>query len=280
MEGNACYKFSTIRRYIAQTGAPAVRLTIDVGSSVGEITRLLKTFFPSARVYAFEADGERFEVARARTAELEGVRLYHRAVTSQHLYHDDLGREPRQTVEPLRILKSTPVVGPGWRGPAPIVVSADQPKELGTRRGYENHRDPVRGCTLDQVVRMVLRRNRASEVDILKMDCEGCEHSCLGTASESTLQNLRYIVGEYHGIQRFFRVMRERLFQTHKVSLIGDGRQGAFFAERRDGTSDGILLNRNAGMLQPRPWLGQEAIEWHIFNRKFVDPREYQWHSL
>jgi FkbM family methyltransferase len=277
MEGNACYKFSTIRRYIAQTGASPVRLAIDVGANIGDMTRLLKSYFPSAYVYAFEAVGEYFEIARARTANIKRVRVFHRAVTAQHLYRDDLGRESRQNEEPLRIFKATQ--GAGWRGGS-RVIAADKAEDFAGRRGYQSYPGGVRACTLDQLIGLALRRHRAEEIDVLKMDCEGCEHSSLGSASESTLQRVRYIVGEYHGIQRFFRVMKERLFQTHKVSLIGDRKLGAFFAERRDGDRDGILLHRNAGMLRPRPWLGAESLEWHLFNREFVAREEYRSHAL
>jgi len=279
MEGNACYKFSTIRRFIAMTGAAPVRLTIEVGANVGEITLLMKAFFPTARVYAFEPVSEYWKIACTRTAKLEGVRVFRRAVTCQHIYRDDLGREPREAVGQLRIFKGTSAGGPGWQGGS-TVVHEEQAQSFASRRGYEPYPSKVRACTLEHVIGLVLRRHKADTIDLIKMDCEGCEHSSLGSASESSLQKVRYIVGEYHGIQRFFRVVKERLFHTHKVSLIGDGRLGAFFAERRDGTSDGILLHRNAGMLRPRPWLGREAIEWHVFNRKFVAPQEYQWHSL
>jgi len=173
MEGNACYKFSTIRRYIAQTGASPVRLAIDVGANIGDMTRLLKSYFPSAYVYAFEAVGEYFEIARARTANIKRVRVFHRAVTAQHLYRDDLGRESRQNEEPLRIFKATQ--GAGWRGGS-RVIAADKAEDFAGRRGYQSYPGGVRACTLDQLIGLALRRHRAEEIDVLKMDCEGCEH--------------------------------------------------------------------------------------------------------
>jgi FkbM family methyltransferase len=279
VEGNECYKFSTIRRYIAQTGAPPVRLAIDVGANVGAVTRLLKAYFPSARVYAFEAVREYFEVARARTANLADVHVYHRVITSQHLYHDDFGREPRLGRERLHIFKATPNAGAGWRGGS-MVIPEDKVRDRPASPKYESYPAQARVCTLDRLIQVTLRIQKAVEVDVLKMDCEGCEHSGLGSASESSLQSVRYIVGEYHGIQRFFRVMQERLFHTHKVSLIGGRHLGAFFAERRDGTRDGILLDNNNGMLKPRPWLAAVPLEWHLFNKRFVAPEERRSHAL
>jgi len=112
------------------------------------------------------------------------------------------------------------------------------------------------------------------------MDCESCEHSSLGCASDDTLRKLRFVVGEYHGIARFWGVMRDRLFRTHKVNLIGDASLGAFFAERRDGDADGILLHDNPGMMELRPWLCDEPIEWHLFNPAWVLPHERAIHAL
>jgi hypothetical protein len=74
--------------------------------------------------------------------------------------------------------------------------------------------------------------------------------------------------------------MRDRLLRTHRVNLIGDAELGAFFAERRDHDGDGILRHDNTGMLQLRPWLCDEPIEWHIFNEEFVLPDERHTHAL
>jgi hypothetical protein len=85
--------------------------------------------------------------------------------------------------------------------------------------------------------------------------------------------------GEYHGIERLYRVMQRKLFTTHKVNLIGTRELGCFFAERLDGDRDGILQFDKRGMLQPRPWLSLEPMDWHLFN-EFVLPQERWCHGL
>ena len=115
---------------------------------------------------------------------------------------------------------------------------------------------------------------------MLKMDCEGCEHHVLGCAQGSFLSRVRFIPGEYHGIERFYRVMQRKLFTTHKVNLIGSRELGCFFAERLDGDRDGILQYDKRGMLQPRPWLSLEPMDWHLFNEAFVLPQERWCHAL
>lgn len=281
MEGNDCYKFSTIRNWVARTGAPPVRVVVDVGANVGAVSRLAKQYFPDARVYAFEAVAELAELARANLADLPDVRVDGRAVTAEHLYADDLGTRKRRRPARLAVMRGTPESGPGWAGGS-TVLPADHPLVAGAAevRGYARSGQPVRALTLDELVAEVLRDAGADEVDVLKMDCEGCECSSIGCASEDTLRRVRFIVGEYHGIERFHAVMRAKLFRTHKVSLIGDGALGAFLAERLDGEADGVLRFDKRGMLVPRLWLCATPVDWHLFNEAFVLPEERAIHAL
>ena len=55
MEGNECYKFSTVQNYIEQTAGKPIRVAVDVGANVGNVTRLMRSYFPHARIFAFEA---------------------------------------------------------------------------------------------------------------------------------------------------------------------------------------------------------------------------------
>jgi FkbM family methyltransferase len=275
MEGNFCYKFSTVRNYIEKTGAPPVRLCIDVGVNVGDVTRMMREYFPDAWIFGYEPVPEYFEAAQENLKDLSHVRLFRRAVTAQHRFRDDLGRRRMREPAPLRILKATPEGGPGWTGGSRIVSAGTE-----LSHGYEAHAGEVQPITLDDLVADVLKKRKAPEIDILKMDCEGCEHSSLGAATLATLRRIRYIAGEYHGIARFYSVMAGKLFKTHKVNLIGDKDLGAFFAERLDGTADGILCFNKEGMLQPRPWLCEESIDWHLFNEEYVLPEDRYWHAL
>ncbi len=91
---------------------------------------------------------------------------------------------------------------------------------------------------------------------------------------------MRYLVGEYHDIGRFYHVMQKKLFLTHKVNLIGTRVLGCFFAERLESTKNGILKYDKNGMLMPRQWLSDHPIDWHIFNDEFVLEYERHFHAL
>jgi FkbM family methyltransferase len=281
MEGNECYKFATIRNYIDLTHADPVRVMIDVGANVGAVTRMMKAYFPDARVYACEAVDEYARLAEANTRDLPGVTVWRRAVTNEHLYLDDYGDKRRAIPVAVRMLKGLPEAGPGWGGGS-ITVPDDSPSIMGgaSPPGYRLLEEPVGAVPLNELVAEVLRLESAKQIDLLKLDCEGCEHSSLGGATLQTLKRIRFIVGEYHGIERFYGVMQRKLYRTHKVSLIGQRDLGAFFGERLEGSRDGILLFRKDGMLVDRPWLSSRPIDWHLFNERYVPPGERYWHAL
>lgn len=274
MEGNACYKFSTIRNYVAKSGARDIETIIDIGANVGDVTLMMHDYFPAARIIAFEAVTEYCDQAVARTRGIPNITVYNKAVTGQHRFADDYGTKRRRKRAGLAILKGLPEAGPGWTGGSMVVAEDDE--RAGGIPGFQKIAQPVDAITLAEV----MKQERLTEIDILKLDCEGCEHSVLGTAEPDLLKRIRYIVGEYHGIARFSGVMQNKLFQTHKVNLIGEKDLGCFFAERLDGESDGILRFDKSGMLQPRPWLAETPIEWHLFDDSHVLPEDRYWHAL
>lgn len=280
MEGNDCYKFSTIRNFLERTGNKPVSVTVDVGVNVGSITLLIHEFFPKARIFGFEAVEEYFQLAAANTRHVPTIHLFNKTVTGAHLFFDDLGARPRRERCRLKLLKALPGSGPGWGGGS-MVAPADDPcfehKEIA---GYRIEDRTLDAISFDELVHLVLRQSRADEIDLIKMDCEGSEHSSLGCASSAALERVRFIAGEYHDIGRFYGVMEGKLFRTHKVNLTGSAEIGAFFAERLEGTRDGILRYDKTGMLVPRPWLCKRPMDWHVFNETFVLAHEREFHGI
>lgn len=281
MEGNDCYKFSTIRNFISKTGQKKIRITCDIGANVGTVSLLMKSYFPSAKVHGYEAVDEYYQIACSRTRHDADIKMRRAAVTSAHLFADDLGEVPREGPIGLKVLKALPEAGRGWRGGSHILpadhkaITADAPP-----RGFRKTLQVVRPITLREVVEEIREREEAQEIDVMKLDCEGCECSTLGCADPETLRRIRFIVGEYHNIERFYKVMRKKVFLTHKVNLVGDRRLGCFFAERLEGRKDGILRYAKDGMLIARPWLSTSPIDWHLFNDEFVLPRDRRVHAL
>jgi hypothetical protein len=110
------------------------------------------------------------------------------------------------------------------------------------------------------------------------MDCEGCENSALGCATYETLSKIRFISGEYHNADRFYKVMKNKLFLTHYVNLVGES-WGSFFAERK-AAGPSILDPSRKGMLAIRPWMSVEPIDWNVFRDEFVLDEERFVHGL
>lgn len=277
MEGNACYKFSTIRNFVATANAKDIEIIVDVGANVGDVTLMMHDYFPSARIVAFEAVKEYCDIAAERTKNLANVTVYCKAVTGQHRFLDDLGKRRRRKRATLIVLKGQPEAGPGWSGGSLVLPDDDERAADDARlSGYQKIDQEVTPITLAEI----MKQERLAEIDILKLDCEGCERSVLGTADTKLLNRIRFIVGEYHGIDGFSEVMRNKLFLTHKVNLIGEKDLGCFFAERLDGDKDGVLRFDKTGMLVPRPWLSDTPIDWHLFDERHVLSEDRHWHAL
>lgn len=276
MEGNDCYKFSTIANYLRATNAKPIQLAMDVGCNLGDVTRQMRSYFLEARVFAFEPVYEYYLCAWKFLGNDPLVRVFQAAITGSHRFHDDVGRSPRPAPQSLQLLRGKPGGGIGWIGGSKVVErrGPDDPLEA-----YETDSRSVHSITLDEAVAAVRTLTGADEIDYAKFDCEGCEHSALGCASEDTLKRLRFVSGEYHDLRRFYRVMREKLFATHYVNVVGDAIMGSFFAERK-GEARTILEPDRAGMLFPRPHLLDEPIDWHPFREEFVHPGERWFHGL
>jgi len=267
MEGDDCYKFSTVQVYVAKTNAKPIKTILEVGANVGIVSLQMHAMFPDAKIYSFEVVEQWFQQAAQSVAGIDNIKLYHAAMSSQHLFEDDLGVVPRAALAELRVLKGLPAAGGGWVGGS-TVVAADNPlvSDKSIEWAYEKVDEKVQPIVLQDF----LTSENIEELDFLKIDCEGCEHHVLGCASLETLRRIRFIGGEYHSFSRFYNILKNKLFQTHKVNLIGSGDIGCFFAERRDGERDGILLHNNPGMLELRPWLHSEPVEWHLYNPAYV----------
>ncbi len=126
MEGNDCYKFSTIRNFIASSPAKDVETIVEIGANIGEVTLLMHAYFPAARIIAFEAVKEYCDIAAARTRKIPNVVLYNKAVTARHRFVDDLGEQCRGQDIDLVILKGLPDGGPGWVGGSMVFPSDAQ----------------------------------------------------------------------------------------------------------------------------------------------------------
>lgn len=277
MEGNDCYKFRTIARYLEATGEPPIRVALDIGCNLGTMSLMMRRFFPDAEIYAFEPVTAYYNHARERLAALTDVHVFRRAVCASHLYRDDLGREPLAEARELTLYNALEMSGPGWVGGS--FVFPKDPSNRFDPKMYADSEERVTAATLDEVVTGALALSGRSEIDYIKFDCEGGECSAIGCAAAETLRRIRFISGEYHGVDRFYNVMKHRLYATHRVNLVGGPVNGSFFAERLD-TTPGVLSHDREGMLQSRPELSSQPLDWHIFNPAFVPDDDLAAHGI
>lgn len=276
MEGNECYKFSTLANYLGLTGAAPIQLAIDIGANVGKVSLMMRSYFPTAQIYAFEPVKEYYLRACKAVRSDPYIKVIPAAVCGSHLFEDDLGFVRRAETGGLRILKALPAGGIGWGGGSMVLPKEDESFDP---RCYCPLTDSVNALTLDQVVSICCSLAGVTEVDLIKIDCEGCEVSSLGCASLDTLRQIRFIAGEYHDIDRFYQVMKAKLFETHFVNLVGDRGLGAFFCERK-GERRTMLRETRDNMLHVRPWLSDQPLDWHVFRDEFVLHHERGFHGL
>jgi hypothetical protein len=289
--GDSFYRFSIVKKFVEKNRKKDINVIIDIGANVGKTLLLLHHYFPRTRIIGFEPVLEYFEIATQRTQAVERIKLHNMAVTAQHLFFDDLGEQPRPCRMNLRIPKALPESGLGWRGGSWVGPEDHELLASGVQSipGYQRSSQLFAPITLAEI----LAQNAIDEIDLLKIDCEGCENSLLGCADVDSLRRIRFMTGEYHGLTRFYEVMQKRLLLTHKVSLdrnpikVAFGRRvdwvftrkwdqavfgrkwetGTFFAERREGERDGLLLNKMTGMrVGTAP---SQLIEWNPYNQKF-----------
>jgi hypothetical protein len=173
MEGNDCYKFSTIRNFIAGSQGKDVDTIVEIGANIGEVTLLMHAYFPAAKIIALEAVKEYCDIAAARTRKIQNVAVHNKAVTAQHRFLDDLGEQRRGQDIDLVILKGLPDGGPGWVGGS-IVFPRDEQRVANPddHYGYLKIDQAVTPITLAEI----MAQEDLTAIDILKLDCEGCEH--------------------------------------------------------------------------------------------------------
>jgi hypothetical protein len=116
MEGNDCYKYRTVDRFVRSHGLPPIRTILEIGVNVATVTLEMHHLWPDARIVGYEAVEAIIGEAVRRTARIPQIELIHAAVTAAHLFGDDLGQRPRPEPVPLRAYLALSTGGPGWPG--------------------------------------------------------------------------------------------------------------------------------------------------------------------
>jgi Methyltransferase FkbM domain len=270
MEGNDCYKYQTIQHFLKEADLTPISKVLEVGTNVGNVTLELAKCFPSAHILSYEVIEKYALQARAKIGVNPNIQIELGAITSAHLFEDDLGEKLRPQPIALHAYLGLPKAGAGWMGGSyvgiPNGIKTNNHEELNTK---------IPCFTLLEVMQKFV--GSSGTLDYLKTDSEGSECSFLGCADRSTLKRIRYIAGEYHNFSRFWPVAK-KLMATHYLNLMGGKDLGAFFCElRTDGKS---LLQKTAISSQVYPFLHSEPIWWHQFDETWITPGGYRSHGI
>lgn len=166
---------------------------VDVGAHRGYFAYAVRRVDPDARVICVEPEPGNLEVLRFNARRVGGV-----AIVDQPVWYG---------AESVWLYGTTPPEGVPRRAGAARAFT-DPSGDAGGRAAWAQERGvfayraeaPLRTVTVEEV----LDHYDWQEYDVLKLDCEGAEHSILEGMDAS---RCRQVVGEFHDGARFRRMM-------------------------------------------------------------------------
>jgi len=186
---------------------------IDVGAHIGAWSMFLKRRNPTAHIAAIEPDRYNFDALEWNTAGT-GISIYHAYVANT---------QKRRVVARL----------PGFTGRSVVIQPDERPRFYDKSVTYEIEDAPM----MVRLIDVIDLEFGGKPIDILKMDCEGCEIDVLQNARPCELAPVLRIVGEYHdGRANFDRAVGKRLrsdgFTIDYAENLTAKNLGVFYAER------------------------------------------------
>ena len=154
---------------------------VDVGAHIGAFSRLWAERVPGAKIVAVEVAPENLEPLRRNVGNIATV--HHAACVGG-------------TTGPVELLNSFTEPGRALSTGGSIVVRAGAigPDE----NDPQYRREPMQCPTL--TLRQIMDQQGWDAIDLLKLDCEGSEYEIL---ADAPIPAIRFIVGEYHGFERW-----------------------------------------------------------------------------
>jgi FkbM family methyltransferase len=149
------------------------KVILDIGSNIGASILYFHQQFPDAKIFGFEPHPDTFRVLEKNIAHLPGVTVFNYGLgaTNQRL-----------------------------------AVRADQVNfgAFSTRGEFKDRGYPAETveCELRRLDD-VLRELGVSQVDLIKIDCEGAEADVFSTLPGEILNRCKWIVGEFHDASGF-----------------------------------------------------------------------------
>ena len=153
--------------------ALAPKVILDIGSNLGGSILYFHSVFPDAAIIGFEPHPETFEVLRRNVADLPGVSVFNYGLGA---------------------------------GDAAVTIPFEGPNFGRFRLAPRAIVDPDAVRSVECQIRHAgdtLRSLGLSQVDLIKIDCEGSELDVFTTAPEELITRCRWIVGEMHDASAF-----------------------------------------------------------------------------
>lgn len=158
--------------YLPPNLQPAVIL--DIGSNIGTSILFFREQFPAAQIYGFEPHPETFRVLEKNVDGLPGIQVFNYGLGAANA-------EVSVPFDGADFSRFTPanIAGGDWSGPL-------SPTACRIRHAGE-----------------VIEELGLSNVDLIKIDCEGAEFDVLRALPAELLQHCKWIVGELHDASAF-----------------------------------------------------------------------------
>jgi FkbM family methyltransferase len=196
------------------------RVVLDVGAHIGTFAKRIHERHPSARIIAAECCPENLPALHRNVGEfatiVQAAVTYEPDVALLSGVYPDCETTGGNAVVSRRDLEARVERGELFDSPRP----SEKDKHWADFR-------QLRTITLEEI----FERYELDWIDVLKLDCEGSEFSILGETP--SLDRIGLIVGEYHGRERFERLVAER-FAGWDLRILKDAEIGTFWLKRAD----------------------------------------------
>lgn len=188
-----CYKTAIIPQVVENAA-----VVVDIGAHIGTFAKLVHEKNPTAKIICVEACPENIEALRANVGAF--AEIVHAACS-----YEDGELALCNAVRPDCVSTGGSIVVPA----ADVMAHAQGPYWPDTR--------PLPKVTLEQLGAQF----GFDKIDLLKLDCEASEFSILGGCD---IARVRFILGEYHGRERWdkFRQVRFADWDYGHMSMAGD----------------------------------------------------------
>ena len=192
-------------------------VVVDVGAHIGCFSRAVHQRNPLARILAIECCPENIPALQKNVSAfatvIQAAMTYDKDVALLNAVFANCHTTGGSVVAHRSVLQRR----------VEREVMQTKPTDVGDHQYWVDLRE-MKTLTLEDII----QQYGLDRIDILKLDCEGSEFSIL--QSTTSLDMIGLIVGEYHGKERFLKLVAER-FVDWKLRILKDGELGTFWLQ-------------------------------------------------